>query len=73
MPKRLQTPVQQKLRLVFLFRYGSHDIFIESRRQAVGLDIGDEPVPILLREEGFNILGFARHESFQLPLRFDPT
>jgi hypothetical protein len=69
---RLQSPVEQELRLVLFPRYGGHDIFIESRRQAVGLDIRDEAVPVLLREESFNILGFASHENFQLPLRFSP-
>ena len=58
-PKRLQAPVEQELRLLFLERDRAHDVFIESRRQAVGLDVGDEAVPILLAEEGFDFLRFA--------------
>ena len=52
---------QQKVRLVLLLGDGGHDIFIESRRQAVGLDVGDEAVPIFLREQGFDVLRFAGH------------
>src|ERR1700675_2602398 len=66
MPKRLEPPVQQELRLLLLLRYGGHDPFIESGRQAVGLDIGDEAGPVLLREQSFNVLGLARHGDFQL-------
>jgi len=43
----------------FLLRYRGHDAFVEARRQAVRLDIGDEPMAVFLREQGFDVLRFG--------------
>ncbi len=46
---------------MLLLGYGGDHVLIESGRQAVGLDVGDEPVPVLLTQQGLNFLRFARH------------
>jgi hypothetical protein len=60
-PVRLQAPLQQKVGLVLFLGDGGHDIFIKSGRQAVGLDVGNEPMPIFLTDQGFDFLRLARH------------
>ena len=63
--ERLQAPIEQELRFVFLARDGGHDVLVEAGRQTIGFDIGDEPVPILLIDQVFDVLSFAGHEYFQ--------
>jgi hypothetical protein len=38
-----------------------HDILVESGRQAIGLDVGDEPMAVFPTDEGFDFLRLARH------------
>ena len=42
--ERRQAPVQQKLGLVLLAGDGADGVFIQARRQRVGLDVGDKAV-----------------------------
>ena len=50
-PKGFQSPLEQELRLVFLARYRADNVLIEPGGQAVGFDVGDEPMAILLTDE----------------------
>jgi hypothetical protein len=61
MPEGFQAPVQQELRLVLLFGYGSNHTLIEAGRQAVRFDIGDKSVAVFLTDQGFNVLRFGGH------------
>ena len=44
LPVGLQAPFEHELGLVLACRYGTHDIFVEAGRQALGFDIGDKAV-----------------------------
>ena len=37
----------------FLREISANDVFVQARRHRVGFDVGDEPVPVLLSDEGF--------------------
>ena len=55
--KRLEAPIRQELRFAFLAGNGAYDIVIQSRRQAVGFDIGNEAVSIGLRDRLIDGIG----------------
>ena len=61
----LQAPIEQELRFVLLARYRRDHVLVQSGRQAVGFDVRDESVPVLLIDQGFYVLSFGRHEYFQ--------
>jgi hypothetical protein len=51
---------------MLLARNGGDDFLVEPRGQAVGFDIRDEAVTVLLTEKGFDVLRFAGHGVFQV-------
>src|SRR4051812_26052809 len=66
MAKRLQSPIEKKLRLILLFGNQPDDVLIQSRRRGVGLHIRDKPVLVLLLDKAFDGFGCCTHtdESF---------
>jgi hypothetical protein len=54
-----QAPAQQELGLALAPRDGAHHVLVESGRQRVGLDLGDEAVRIGLLQRAVQRLGLA--------------
>src|SRR5688572_32080593 len=57
----LQSPVGHELRLALLARDETHHVLVESRRQRVRIDVGDEAVAVALGEQRVEGLRFAAH------------
>src|SRR5207237_9830972 len=52
--ERLQSPVEEPLRLLLLRRDEADDVFVEAGRSDVRLDVGDEAVLVLLAGDLFD-------------------
>jgi len=63
---RLQAPRQHELRLIFLLRYETNDVFVQSRRCRFGFDIRDETVPVLCVDNIFEDSSRRSHDSWGL-------
>ena len=61
----LETPFRHELGFTLLARDEAHHVLVEPRRQRVGIDVGDEAMPIRLAEQGvdavFHRLRFGAH------------
>src|SRR6266508_1885756 len=61
MPVRFQSPLKHEFRLVFLGRNQANDIFIQTRRYGVRIDISEEAVLVLAPGEILDRIHFCFH------------
>ena len=57
----LQAPVEHELRLTLVLRDDTDHVLVEAGRQRVGLDVRDEAVLVLLRDECVEVGRCAGH------------
>ena len=62
MPVRSQSPLKHEFRLVFLGRNQANDIFIQTRRYGVRIDISEEAVLVLAPGEILDRVHFCFHD-----------
>src|SRR3569833_4773217 len=73
MKEGIEPPFEQEFGLVFLGRQRADDVFIEARRQAVGLDVGDETGGVLALDQCVDRLFCHFNNSKLSPAQRPPT